>query len=66
MHQHTPEEWAQMTVDARIKYRRLKIPMGPVRGTLLGVYGLFVLSVNEWGRYLAEWNRTGVRPNARM
>ena len=40
-------------------------PDGRVKGALMGVYGLMVLAVHQWGDYLDEWHRTGVRPSGK-
>lgn len=44
MMRHTPEEWRQMTLDARRKYRRNRLPDGLAGKLLVGV-AMVVLAV---------------------
>lgn len=51
MMQHTPEEWRQMTLDARRRYRRNRRPQGVGKALLIG-YTLACLGVNSLWRRL--------------
>ena len=50
MHQHTPEEWDEMTLQAQYDYGRNKAP-GRIRGTILGLWALL------WTAIFAEYAR---------
>lgn len=65
MHQHTPEEWAQMTEEVREERKRIRAD-GPVKRAILSIYGLIVLYVAAAWRYLDEWNRRGKRGKFRL
>ena len=57
MHQHTPEEWAAMTVAARDSYSKLHRPRGRLYGAILGAWALMWLRIFGWYAYLSAWNR---------
>ena len=56
MWQHTPQEWREMTLDARRRYRRNRRPQGIGKALLIG-YALVCLGVSagfKWACGLAE------------
>ena len=56
MWQHTPQEWREMTLDARRRYRRNRRPQGIGKALLIG-YALVCLGVSagfKWIFSLAE------------
>lgn len=50
MHQHTPEEWDEMTLQAQYDYGRNKVP-GRICGAIMGLWGLL------WMAIFAEYAR---------
>ena len=53
MWQHTPQEWRQMTLDARRRYRRNRRPQGIGKAMLIG-YALVCLGVHTAFDWLWE------------
>ena len=53
MWQHTPQEWREMTLDARRKYRRNRRPQGVGKALLIG-YALVCLGVHIAFNWLWE------------
>lgn len=53
MWQHTPQEWRQMTLDARRRYRRNRRPQGVGKALLIG-YALVCLGVHTAFDWLWE------------
>ena len=51
MWQHTPEEWREMTLDARRRYRRNRRPQGVGKALLVG-YALVCLGVSAGFRWI--------------
>lgn len=46
MRRHTPEEWAQMTEDARARYGRRRWPLPGILAAALALYALAVYAVS--------------------
>jgi len=53
MWQHTPQEWREMTLDARRRYRRNRRPQGVGKALLIG-YALVCLGVHAAFDWLWE------------
>jgi hypothetical protein len=53
MWQHTPQEWREMTLDARRRYRRNRKPQGVGKALLIG-YALACLGVHAAFDWLWE------------
>ena len=56
MHQHTPEEWAQMTEDVR-RERELIRPAGKVYGAVLLAWAMLWVVIFDAYEYLSAINR---------
>lgn len=61
MWQHTPEEWREMTLKARRKYRRNRRPEGTAKALLIG-YALVCMAVKAGFRALFRAIERGGAP----
>ena len=57
MHQHTPEEWAELIAKAQWDYRRLGKQHCWLYNALLGAWAFLWLAIYSTGEQLTEMNR---------